>query len=176
MPGAISTAIKTASIVIPTFNGGSRIGNCLDSLVKQTAGRDVEILVVDDGSTDNTADVVRGYSSVRLITQANAGPAAARNHGAMEAQGSILLFTDDDCLPMPDWLEAMVKLAVQPAFGLVQFAFELGALSQGDCAMVRQFACVSPHCLVDQGGGQEGVTNAVKNPALHRFGGDDLAV
>src|ERR1700723_333860 len=107
-PGAISTAIKTASIVIPTFNGGSRIGNCLDSLVKQMTDRDVEILVVDDGSTDNTADVVRGYSSVRLISQANAGPATARNHGAMEAQGAILLFTDDDCVPMPDWLEAML--------------------------------------------------------------------
>jgi GT2 family glycosyltransferase len=108
MPGAISTAIKTASIVIPTFNGGSRVGNCLDSLLKQTAGRDVEILVVDDGSTDNTADVVRGYSSVRLISQANAGPATARNHGAEKAQGAILLFTDDDCVPMPDWLEAML--------------------------------------------------------------------
>jgi GT2 family glycosyltransferase len=106
--GAVSTAVKTASIVIPTFNGGSRVRNCLDSLVKQTAGRNVEILVVDDGSTDNTADVVRGYSSVRLISQANAGPATARNHGAMEAQGAILLFTDDDCVPMPDWLEAML--------------------------------------------------------------------
>jgi GT2 family glycosyltransferase len=113
MPGRVSTAARTtstsASIIIPTFNGASRIGNCLDSLVKQTAARDVEILVVDDGSTDNTAEVVRGYSSVRLITQANAGPAAARNRGAQEARGTILLFTDDDCVPMPDWVEAMLR-------------------------------------------------------------------
>ena len=107
-PGGISIQARSASIVIPTFNGASRIGNCLDSLVKQTAGRNVEILVVDDGSTDNTANVVRGHSSVRLITQANAGPASARNRGAVEAQGEILLFTDDDCVPMPDWLEAML--------------------------------------------------------------------
>jgi GT2 family glycosyltransferase len=99
---------KSASIIIPTFNGASRIGNCLDALVRQTTGRDVEILVVDDGSTDETAKVVRRYPAVRLITQANAGPAAARNHGAQEAQGKILLFTDDDCVPMPDWLEAML--------------------------------------------------------------------
>jgi GT2 family glycosyltransferase len=97
-----------ASIVIPTFNGGSRIGNCLDSLVEQTKGREVEILVVDDGSSDNTASIVSRYSSVRLISQSNAGPAAARNRGALEARGTILLFTDDDCVPMPDWLEAML--------------------------------------------------------------------
>jgi glycosyltransferase involved in cell wall biosynthesis len=107
-PGGVSLAARSASIVIPTFNGASRIGNCLDSLVKQTAGQNVEILVVDDGSTDNTANVVRGYSSIRLVFQANAGPASARNRGALEAQGKILLFTDDDCVPMPDWLEAML--------------------------------------------------------------------
>jgi glycosyltransferase involved in cell wall biosynthesis len=107
-PDGVSITSTTASIIIPTFNGASRIGHCLDSLVKQTAGRDVEILVVDDGSTDNTAHVINGYSSVRLITQANGGPASARNHGASEARGAILLFTDDDCVPMPDWLEAML--------------------------------------------------------------------
>jgi glycosyltransferase involved in cell wall biosynthesis len=105
----ISIEARSASIIIPTFNGASRIGNCLGSLVQQTIGRDVEILVVDDGSTDNTANVVRSYSSVRLIAQTNAGPASARNRGALEAKGKILLFTDDDCVPMPDWLDAMLE-------------------------------------------------------------------
>jgi len=100
---------STVSIIIPTFNGASRIGNCLDALLKQASGRDAEILVVNDGSTDSTADVVERYSGVRLITQANAGPAAARNRGALEAGGTIILFTDDDCLPMPDWLDAMLE-------------------------------------------------------------------
>jgi GT2 family glycosyltransferase len=107
-PGGNSLEARSASIIIPTFNGASRIASCLESLAKQTAGRNVEILVVDDGSTDNTANVVRGFSSARLISQANAGPASARNRGALEAQGKILLFTDDDCVPQPDWLEAML--------------------------------------------------------------------
>ncbi len=46
---------------------------------------------------------------MRLINQANGGPAAARNRGALEAQGAIILFTDDDCVPMPDWLDAMLE-------------------------------------------------------------------
>jgi GT2 family glycosyltransferase len=97
------------SIIIPTFNGASRIGNCLDALLQQVAARDAEILVVNDGSTDNTGEVVERYPGVRLITQANAGPAAARNRGALEARGTIILFTDDDCVPMPDWLDAMIE-------------------------------------------------------------------
>ena len=96
------------SIIIPTFNGDSRIGNCLDALLKQVPGRNVEILVINDGSTDDTAHVVKRYSGVRLITQGNAGPAAARNRGALEARGTIIMFTDDDCVPMPDWLDAML--------------------------------------------------------------------
>jgi glycosyltransferase involved in cell wall biosynthesis len=98
----------SASIIVPTFNGSSRIGNCLDALKEQVAGRNVEILVVDDGSTDNIAETVARYSEVRLISQSNAGPAAARNRGALEASGTILLFTDDDCVPTPGWLDAML--------------------------------------------------------------------
>jgi cellulose synthase/poly-beta-1,6-N-acetylglucosamine synthase-like glycosyltransferase len=104
-----SIETKSVSIIIPTFDGASRIGACLDALTKQTAGRDIEILVVNDGSTDSTVDVVTLYSEIRLISQANAGPAAARNRGASEARGALILFTDDDCVPMAGWLEAMIE-------------------------------------------------------------------
>lgn len=97
------------SIIIPTFNGGARVGACLDALLKQTAGKEAEILVINDGSTDDTAGVVARYPSVRLVNQSNAGPAAARNRGALEARGAIILFTDDDCVPMQGWLEAMTN-------------------------------------------------------------------
>jgi GT2 family glycosyltransferase len=109
MDGGMMIEAKSASIIIPTFNGSVRIGNCLDALMAQVAGRDIETLVIDDGSTDNLADAVGRYPEVRLISQANAGPAAARNRGAREAQGKILLFTDDDCVPLPGWLDAMLE-------------------------------------------------------------------
>ena len=105
---------NSVSIVIPSFNGASRLGNCLNALLKQRAGRDAEILVINDGSTDNTEDVVANYSGIRCITQANSGPAAARNRGVTEARGTIILFTDDDCVPAPDWLDTMLLLFHDP--------------------------------------------------------------
>ena len=105
---------RPISIVIPTFNGAARIEHCLDSLTTQLSGRKVEILVVDDGSTDDIAEVATRYPAVRLLRQKNAGPATARNRGAREARGEIVLFTDDDCVPMPDWLDAMLKPFEQP--------------------------------------------------------------
>ena len=98
-----------ASVIVPTFNGACRIGTCLEALLKQTPPKNIEILVVNDGSTDNTVGAVERFSGVRLISQANAGPAAARNRGALEARGTIILFTDDDCVATPDWLDAMLE-------------------------------------------------------------------
>jgi cellulose synthase/poly-beta-1,6-N-acetylglucosamine synthase-like glycosyltransferase len=100
--------LRSVSIIVPTFNGASRIGRCIEALVDQAERHDAEILIVNDGSTDNTADVVRQYAGIRLITQGNAGPAAARNRGAFEAAGTILVFTDDDCAPTAGWLDTML--------------------------------------------------------------------
>jgi GT2 family glycosyltransferase len=101
--------VKSVSIIIPTFNGARRIGNCLDALSQQAARRNAEILVVDDGSTDHIVEVVGRYPGVRILGQANAGPAAARNRGASAASGAIIVFTDDDCVPTPNWLDAMLE-------------------------------------------------------------------
>jgi len=96
------------SVIVPACNAEDTLGKCLAALEAQTLNRDrYEVIVVDDGSTDRTAEVAQRYD-VRLIRQPNAGPAAARNRGAQAAQGDLLLFTDADCAPAPDWIERMI--------------------------------------------------------------------
>jgi glycosyltransferase involved in cell wall biosynthesis len=97
------------SVIVPVYNGEATIDSCLESLLQQArAAGDVEIIVVDDGSTDGTISVLSRYESVRVIRQpVNAGPAAARNRGVAEASGDIVLFTDADCTPSEDWIMEM---------------------------------------------------------------------
>jgi GT2 family glycosyltransferase len=102
------------SVIIPTYNGASRIGECLKSLAAQEPLAPDEVIVVDDGSTQDVSAVVAGFAGVRLIRQANAGPAAARNNGVRNASGDIILFIDDDCVPAPDWLSRMVEPFADP--------------------------------------------------------------
>lgn len=96
------------SVIVPVYNGARTLPACLQALQNQTSPADqYEIIVVDDGSTDSTVAVAQGFG-VRVISQPNAGPAAARNRGAAEARGELLLFTDADCAPAPDWIACMV--------------------------------------------------------------------
>jgi cellulose synthase/poly-beta-1,6-N-acetylglucosamine synthase-like glycosyltransferase len=100
---------SSVSIVVPAFNAGQRIGRCLKELCAQAQPWNAEILVVNDGSSDNTAGIARCYPQVRVINQTNSGPARARNRGAFAAKGALLVFTDDDCVPASGWLDAMLK-------------------------------------------------------------------
>lgn len=96
------------SIVIPTYNRPERLASCLKAIAKLNYPRDLfEVIVVDDGSKTPLDSVVKPLQEeikIKLLRQANAGPAAARNRGAAEAQGEFLAFTDDDCQPTADWL------------------------------------------------------------------------
>lgn len=102
------------SVVVCTHNGAARIGACLRAL-QNLDYPDFEILVVDDGSSDDTAEIVRGFSDVRLIESEHEGLGAARNRGAREAQGDIIAYTDDDCRPDRQWLWWLAKAFNQGA-------------------------------------------------------------
>jgi glycosyltransferase involved in cell wall biosynthesis len=97
------------SIVVPAHHASETIDRCLDALSRQTVPREsYEIIVVDDGSSDGTRIRVESHAGGRLLTQARSGPAAARNLGVQHANGGIVLFTDADCEPAPDWIEQML--------------------------------------------------------------------
>jgi len=99
---------RLASVIVPVHNGAHTLGACLSALLAQTEGRDdVELIVVDDGSSDDSARVAE-QCGVVVLRQEHAGAGAARNRGARRATGAILLFTDADCEPLPGWIEQML--------------------------------------------------------------------
>jgi len=104
-------AYSTFSIIIPTYNRPNRLETCLESLVQlEYPSNRFEVIVVDDGSPVALVPVVepfRGPLELRFHRQESAGPAAARNAGARQAQGRFLVFTDDDCRPASNWLTAL---------------------------------------------------------------------
>lgn len=87
------------SIVIPAYNAASHISKCLDSILNQNY-RDFEVIIINDGSTDNTMDILNNYKkqyqNVTVISQDNLGPGAAREQGIKHASGSYIMFSDTD--------------------------------------------------------------------------------
>ena len=104
----MSEGSVSISVVIPAYDAQETVEECLTALSKQTIPRtEYEIIVVDDGSTDATAEIAARHGAV-VLRQPNSGPAVARNKGTAAARGPIVLFTDADCAPVSDWIEQMV--------------------------------------------------------------------
>lgn len=120
-------SVPEVSVVIPAYNAAAYVGQAIESVLAQTFG-DLEILVIDDGSTDGTERVVRANPGVRYHRQDNRGVAVARNHGIAEARGRYAAFLDADDLWLPHKLER-----------------QLGALRASPSCRV----CYSPFFAVD---------------------------
>lgn len=99
------------SVIIPVYNAAVFIGKCLDSIIAQTGNYSYEVILVDDGSTDNSIDVINSYdnNNFKLISQKNAGPSVARNRGINEAKGKYIAFLDSDDYWKPDFFDKMYQ-------------------------------------------------------------------
>jgi glycosyltransferase involved in cell wall biosynthesis len=99
--------MPVASVIVPARDAESTLPRALEALARQDLEGDYEVIVVDDGSRDTTAELARAAPGpVTVIEQEASGPAAARNRGVAAASGRVLAFCDADCFPSPGWLAA----------------------------------------------------------------------
>ena len=106
--------VPTVSVVVPTRGRPGALKTCLLSLSRQDYRADAfEIVIIDDGSPQPVSVPEIAGPSIRLVRQAQAGPAAARNHGLALAEGDFVAFIDDDCEASPDWLSRLVSMLRQ---------------------------------------------------------------
>jgi glycosyltransferase involved in cell wall biosynthesis len=103
------------SVVAPAYNAAATIGDMLNALQRQSGPpSNLEIIVVDNGSTDQTADIVRATEGVTLLHEDKRGPSAARNRGLRHASGEIVVHLDADTLPTRTWLRNIVAPFANP--------------------------------------------------------------
>lgn len=104
------------SVIIPARNEAGSITACLSSLLSQDIDEDFEIVVVDNGSSDATAELVSSFP-VRLVPEPRPGRSTARNAGIRAARGDVLAFTDADCVPRTSWLRELLRGSSDPGCG-----------------------------------------------------------
>lgn len=128
LPWADTVDQYDVSIIIPTYNRADYIQECLDSLLAQTQPAK-EIIVIDDGSEDNTPEILRPYGeSIRYIRKENGGKPSAVNLGASHAKGNLIWIFDDDDVALPDAIATRIQtLKDNPNAGFVYSAHYIGS-------------------------------------------------
>ncbi len=123
MTDSSSVHISTVSIIVPVYNGAGLVSDCANALLSQACHNvSVDIIFVDNGSTDRTMDVLQSYTRddrVRIVSETAVRNAyGARNAGARMAHGQALAFTDADCVPEPNWLAELLAGLGDPSVGV----------------------------------------------------------
>jgi glycosyltransferase involved in cell wall biosynthesis len=107
-------AAPLVSVIVPAYDGERFVAEAVESILGQTYSP-LELIVVDDGSTDRTAEIVEGYEAVRLLRKENGGPASARNAGLEAATGAIIAFQDQDDVMLPRRIEVQAGRLIEAA-------------------------------------------------------------
>ena len=128
----MSSHRKTVSVVITCYNQGQFVSEAINSVIAQKTDHDIEIIVVDDGSKDDTAQAIKQFNDVHYIQQKNQGVVAARNHGLGQAKGNYIIFLDGDDRLLPDALQiGVTDLEAHPqcafVYGRCRLIDSLGA-------------------------------------------------
>jgi len=182
LAGTVETT--RVSVVIVTYNDRPNLLRCLRSLADQTIPSSAtEIVVVDDGSTDGTADAVaRSFPDVCIVGKTNEGADISRNAGVVRASGGIIAFIDSDCTAAVDWLARLVERLTANERAVVGGRVEhrgtfwqrvTGVADFGEYQSLRErAACALPTCNL--GLRRELARSEPFDPRLARAGGDTL--
>ncbi len=166
------------TVIIPAHNEEAIIASCLEALVAQTMKEGVDVIVVDNGSTDKTAEIVESFTprlNVRVVREDRLGRGSARVRGCKEATGDILLSTDADAIVPPDWVSSFVEF-------LQDHPNDLAVTSPpriNDCSFFQNviFNAFVPHftrifnCMFFGHPGLYGFSFAIRKEAYERSGG-----
>lgn len=146
--------LSRISIIIPAYQHAGELPDCLESLFAQTL-KPFEIIVVNDGSTDNTSEVLEFYKNrgVKIIEQENKGANAARNRGFDESSGDFVIFCDADIIMRPDCLEKMAEaLKKNPnasyAYSSFKFGFKIFKLWPFDSDKLKKMPYIHTSSLI----------------------------
>jgi peptidoglycan-N-acetylglucosamine deacetylase len=124
------------SILVPCYNEEKTLGNCIESLLSQNYP-DYEIVIINDGSTDNTDKVAKGYAlknqKVRYLEKENGGKAKALNHGIKHAKGEIIISIDADSVFLPNTVRKLTRNFIHPKIGAVGGNVKVGNRNKALC-------------------------------------------
>lgn len=172
-PNTKSKPRHSYTIIVCTRNGAARISDCLHA-IDALAGGPYETIVVNDGSTDDTAEIVsKSFPHVRLLNIPPSGLSIARNLGAESATGEILAYTDDDCLPDIDWISRLDRAFQNPdiaAAGGPNLPPKARSLEE---AIISAAPGAPSHILLDDTRAEHlpGCNMVVRRKALEKIGG-----
>lgn len=118
--------MEKISVIIPVYNAEKTIRRCLESIMSSEY-EEYEVILIDDGSTDNSVSIISEYANrnrrIKIFTQPNSGPSAARNKGLTLAEGEIIAFVDSDDYVRSDYLDQLVKAFKEQKADVVFFEF-----------------------------------------------------
>lgn len=149
-PTLNATDVPQVSVIVPVRNRAEDIQQCLESILNCHYPQDkVEIIVVDDGSTDHTKEVIKQYPVQLIVMEQNVGQSRCRNVGVAAAKADLIAFTDSDCIVDKHWLNILTEPFADPSVGIVGG----GVSSHGtDKVLDRYEQACSPLHMGEQGG------------------------
>ncbi|WP_420381941.1 glycosyltransferase [Novosphingobium sp.] len=176
-PGSLPPTIRTISVIIPAYNEEAYLPACLDAVMLHVAGLALEVIVVDNNSTDGTRAVVERYPGVKYVAEPVKGITRARQRGFLTATGDILAYVDADTRPPAGWIEQIVaQFGARPGLACLSGPYSFydlsgfrNAMSSGWFVAARPLYLLTGYMMV-------GGNFAIRRDVLEKMGGFDSSI